>query len=81
MFGIHSIKCTIIIPLIQSADKHDRQLLPIRDINETLIKQIVWIRGRGRQCFLIIRHQSETIQVVISVNEAVGKSMVKFIAK
>jgi len=40
-----------IIPLIQSADKHDRQLLPIRDINETLIKQIVWIRGRGRQYF------------------------------
>jgi len=81
MFGIHSIKCTTIIPLIQSADKHDRQLLPIRYINETLIKQIVWIRGRGRQYFFIICHQSETIQAVTSVNETFSKSMVKFIAK
>jgi hypothetical protein len=81
MFGIHSIKCTIIIPLIQSADKHDRHLLPISDINETLIKLIVWIRGRGRQYYFIIRHRSETIQAVISVNEIVSKSMIKFIAK
>ena len=76
------------IPLIQSKEKHDRQLLPIRDINETLVKQIVWIRGRlhtsrdrGNQCFFIIRHESATIQAIVYVNENVTKSMVKFVAE
>ncbi len=69
------------MPLIQSADKHDRQLLPIHDINETLIKQIVWIRGRGRHRFLIIRHQSETIPVFVNsfVVYLIRKVLLKFI--
>ncbi len=76
------------MPLIQSKEKVDRQLLPVRDINETLAKQTIWVRGRlhtsrgkGKQCFLVIRHQSATIQAVAFVNENVSKQMVKFIAK
>jgi len=74
--------------LIQSREKVDRQLLPVRDINETLAKQTIWVRGRlhtsrgkGKQCFFVIRHQSATIQAIVCVNENVSKQMVKFITK
>lgn len=74
------------MPLIQSKDKLDRQLIPVRDINESLAKQVIWVRGRlhtsrgkGKQCFIVIRHQSATIQAVVCVNENVSKPMVKFV--
>ncbi|CAF0877573.1 unnamed protein product [Rotaria sp. Silwood1] len=74
-----------ILPLIQSKEKIDRQLIPVHDINEKLAKQTIWVRGRlhtsrgkGKQCFLVIRHQSATIQAVVCVNENVSKPMVKF---
>ena len=73
--------------LIQSKEKLDRQLIAVRDINESLAKQTIWVRGRlhtsrgkGKQCFLVIRHQSATIQAVVCVNENVSKQMVKFVA-
>ncbi|CAF2763667.1 unnamed protein product [Rotaria sp. Silwood2] len=76
-----------ILPLIQSKEKIDRQLISVRDINEKLAKQTIWVRGRlhisrgkGKQCFLVIRHQSATIQAVVCVNENVSKPMVKFAA-
>ncbi len=76
------------LPLIQSKDKLERQLVPVRDINESLAKQTIWLRGRvqtsrgkGKQCFLVIRHQSATIQAVVCVNENISKQMVKFVAK
>ncbi len=75
------------MPLIQSKEKIDRQLLPVCDVNETLAKQTIWVRGRlhtsrgtGKQCFLVIRHQSATIQAVVFVNENISKQMVKFAA-
>ncbi len=75
------------MPLIQSREKVDRQLLPVRDINETLAKQTIWVRGRlhtsrgkGKQCFFVIRHQSATIQAIVCVNENVSKQMVKFVS-
>ncbi|CAF3234470.1 unnamed protein product [Rotaria sp. Silwood2] len=78
--------CYGIMPLIQSKEKIDRQLISVRDINEKLAKQVIWVRGRlhtsgdkGKQCFLVIRHQSATIQAVVCVNENVSKSMVKFV--
>ncbi|CAF3057110.1 unnamed protein product, partial [Rotaria socialis] len=74
------------MPLIQSKEKIDRELVSVRDINEKLAKQTIWVRGRihtsrgkGKQCFLVIRHQSATIQAVICVNENVSKPMVKFV--
>lgn len=74
--------------MIQSKEKLDRQLLPVRDINESLAKQTIWLRGRfhtsrgkGKQCFFVIRHQSATIQAVLYVNENVSKQMVKFVSK
>ncbi|CAF4440465.1 unnamed protein product [Rotaria socialis] len=74
-----------IMPLIQSKEKVDRQLISVRDIDEKMAKKTIWVRGRlhtsrgtGKQCFLIIRHQSATMQAVVCVNEYVSKSMVKF---
>ncbi|CAF1034480.1 unnamed protein product [Adineta steineri] len=76
-----------ILPLIQSKEKCDHELFPVCDINETLTKQTIWVRGRlhtsrgkGKQCFIVIRHQSATIQAFICVNENVSKPMVKFAA-
>lgn len=47
--------------------------------------ETIWIRGRvhtsrckGKQCFLILRHQSSTVQCLIAVGEDVSKNMVKF---
>lgn len=74
-----------IMPLIQSKEKIDRQLTSVCDIDENMAMKTIWIRGRlhtsrgkGKQSFLIIRHQSTTIQAVVCVNEYVSKSMVKF---
>jgi aspartyl/asparaginyl-tRNA synthetase len=36
------------------------------------------IRGTGKQCFLVLRQQSATVQAVIAVNPATSKQMVKF---
>ena len=76
-----------VLPLIQSKEKVDRQLISVREINESLAKQTIWLRGRlhtsrgkGKQCFFVIRHQSETIQAVLYVNENVSKQMVKFVS-
>lgn len=48
----------------------------------------VWIRGRvhtsrskGKQCFLVLRKQSSTVQCVILVDEVRSKQMVKFCGK
>jgi len=75
-----------VLPLIQSKEKIDRVLVSVREINETLAKQTIWVRGRlhtsrgkGKQCFVVVRHQSATIQVVACVNENISKQMVKFI--
>ncbi|CAF1241841.1 unnamed protein product [Adineta steineri] len=77
-----------ILPLIHSKEKCDHELFPVCDINETLTKQTIWVRGRlhtsrgnkSKQCFIVIRHQSATIQAFICVNENVSKAMFKFAA-
>ncbi|CAF1449525.1 unnamed protein product, partial [Didymodactylos carnosus] len=75
------------LPLVQSKEKNDRHLVPVGDITDTLVKQIIWVRGRlhtsrgkGKQCFLVIRHQFSTIQAILAVNENVSKQMVKFVS-
>lgn len=75
--------------LIQSQEHHeDRVFTKVSHLSEALEKspnQSVWVRGRvhtsrakGKQCFLILRQQSSTVQCVIAVNDAVSKQMVKF---
>lgn len=75
--------------LIQSQDRHDdRVFTKVSQLSEFLAKypnQTVWVRGRvhtsrakGKQCFLILRQQSSTVQCIIAVNDIVSKQMVKF---
>jgi len=75
--------------LIQSQDQHeDRVFVKVSELSNYLIKNpnaTVWVRGRvhtsrskGKQCFLILRQQSSTVQCIIAVNDVVSKQMVKF---
>ncbi|XP_046741994.1 aspartate--tRNA ligase, cytoplasmic isoform X2 [Diprion similis] len=72
--------------MIQSVDKHgDRKFTHVQDLNPSVAGQIVWLRGRlhtsrakGKQCFLILREQSYTVQGLIAVNDEISKQMVKF---
>lgn len=75
--------------MIQSQDRHgDRIFTQVSELSKFQEKnpnQSVWIRGRvhtsrakGKQCFLILRQQSSTVQCVIAVNDVVSKQMVKF---
>lgn len=75
--------------LIQSQDQHkERNFVKVSDLSAYLEKHpnaSVWVRGRvhtsrckGKQCFLILRQQSSTVQCLIAVNDVVSKQMVKF---
>ncbi|KAJ8664741.1 hypothetical protein QAD02_006403 [Eretmocerus hayati] len=74
--------------MIQSAENHEeRQFVHIQDLSPEYSEKVVWIRGRlhtsrakGKQCFIIIRQQSHTIQGLAAVNEKISKQMVKFIS-
>lgn len=75
-----------LLPMIRSAEKLNRTVLDINDINESLAEKVVWIRGRlhtsraiGKQCFFVLRQKQFTVQCLLSVNEAVSKQMVKFV--
>jgi len=71
--------------MIQSADRHaERQFVQVSELTKYLNKE-VWVRGRvhtsrskGKQCFLVLRQQSSTVQCIISVSDTVSKQMVKF---
>lgn len=72
--------------MIQSEDTHsDRIFVPVADLSKYLNKENIWVRGRvhtsrckGKQCFLVLRQQSSTVQCVLNVNETISKQMVKF---
>lgn len=72
--------------MIQSAEKNsERNFVSVDELNNSLGAKSVWVRGRihtsrckGKQCFLVLRQQSSTVQVLISVNDIISKQMVKF---
>ncbi|XP_044000946.1 aspartate--tRNA ligase, cytoplasmic isoform X1 [Aphidius gifuensis] len=74
--------------MIQSTEKHqDRKFVDVKSLDEKLQDVTVWLRGRlhtsrakGKQCFIVLRQQSSTVQGIASVNEKISKQMVKFIA-
>ncbi|CAB4055469.1 DARS [Lepeophtheirus salmonis] len=74
-------------PMIQSVDKPDIQLTPIKILSPKLSDQIIWMRARlhtsrakGKQCFCVLRQQEFTIQCVAFVSENMSKQMVKYIS-
>lgn len=73
--------------MIQSTAKHaERNFVMVHDLSSCGKDALVWVRGRvhtsrakGKQCFLVLRQQSSTVQCVLAVNEnTVSKQMVKF---
>ncbi|XP_033336549.2 aspartyl-tRNA synthetase [Megalopta genalis] len=74
--------------LIQSKEKHaERKFTDIKNLSPALENQTVWLRGRlhtsrakGKQCFIVLRQQSYTVQGLAAVNEKTSKQMIKFIS-
>lgn len=74
------------LPLIQSNPSAPKRTFTyVKDLNKSLQETEVWVRARvhtsrarGKQCFIVLRQQEFTIQVLINVSESVSKSMVKF---
>lgn len=74
--------------LIQSKEKYaERKFTGIKNLTPTLENQTVWLRGRlhtsrakGKQCFIVLRQQSYTVQGLAAVNEKTSKQMIKFIS-
>lgn len=73
--------------MIQSTCRHaDRTFVAVHDLFQCAKDSLVWVRGRvhttrskGKQCFLVLRQQSSTVQCVVAVNDkTVSKQMVKF---
>uniref|UniRef100_A0A0K0EHP6 Aspartate--tRNA ligase, cytoplasmic n=1 Tax=Strongyloides stercoralis TaxID=6248 RepID=A0A0K0EHP6_STRER len=72
--------------LIQSNIKKDIIFTDVKDINSSLDKQQVWIRGRlhnsrvkGKTAFLVIRQRIFSIQALMFVGEKISKQMIKFV--
>ncbi|TGZ32320.1 Aspartyl-tRNA synthetase, cytoplasmic [Temnothorax longispinosus] len=74
--------------MIQSKERfEDRKFTEIKNLNKNLENQTVWLRGRlhtsrakGKQCFIVLRQQSYTVQGLAAVNEEISKQMIKFIS-
>ncbi|ETN59224.1 aspartyl-tRNA synthetase [Anopheles darlingi] len=72
--------------MIQSVEKHtERKFVKVSELVQCQREAEVWVRGRvhtsrckGKQCFLVLRQQSSTVQCLLAVNETVSKQMVKF---
>ncbi|XP_058805542.1 aspartate--tRNA ligase, cytoplasmic [Phymastichus coffea] len=76
------------VKMIQSEQfQEERQFIHIRDINNDDMEKTIWIRGRlhtsrakGKQCFIVIREQTHSIQGLAAVSDQISKQMVKFIS-
>jgi aspartyl-tRNA synthetase len=74
--------------MIQSADPlSDRNFVDVFNLSNCVGKGPVWVRarihtsrGKGKQCFIVLRQQSSTVQALFSVNDVISKQMVKFSA-
>ncbi|KAH0953082.1 hypothetical protein HN011_002490 [Eciton burchellii] len=77
-----------LMDMIQSKNKYEnRKFIAIKDLDKSLENQIVWLRSRlhtsrakGKQCFIVLRQQSYTVQGLAAVNEEISKQMIKFIS-
>ncbi|XP_065200508.1 aspartate--tRNA ligase, cytoplasmic [Planococcus citri] len=75
--------------MIQSkaSDKQKYQFVNVKQLDNSFIDKEVWIRGRihtsrgkGKQCFIVVRQQENTIQGLIAVSPTISKQMVKFVS-
>merc|ERR1719474_43597 len=64
----------------QSKDKPGTVLTPVKDLCLKLNEKTVTIRGKGKQCFFVIRQQQVTVQCLAFVSDSISKQMIKFIS-
>lgn len=75
--------------MIQSKDKRsEREFFLVPELSKHVDKGLVWVRGRvhttrakGKQCFLVLRQQSSTVQCILAVGDVISKQMIKFAGK
>ncbi|XP_050057237.1 aspartate--tRNA ligase, cytoplasmic [Aphis gossypii] len=76
-----------VLKMIQSSknDVSDRVFVDVKNIMTLLADNSVWIRGRlhtsrakGKQCFMVVRQQQWSIQVLAVVSDTISKQFVKF---
>ena len=75
------------MPLIQSQNKVERDLVRVGSLDTPLVDQKVWVRGRlqtsrakGKQMFFLMRQQQFTVQCLLAVSDTISKAFVKFAA-
>lgn len=73
------------MPLIQSQVMTDKVYYEIGDLNDTLVGQHIWIRGRvattravGKGIFILMRSTVNSVQSVMFQSELIPKQMVKY---
>lgn len=76
-----------VIKMIQSTYTHaNRNFVAVHELSGCGKNSLVWVRGRvhtsrskGKQCFLVVRQQSSTVQCIVAVDDStVSRQMVKF---
>lgn len=76
-----------ILPVNQSQKRERRERVLIRSLNDResqtvlLRARIHTTRAKGKQCFMVLRQQADTVQAVLAVDkeqQKISKQMVKF---
>jgi len=76
-----------VLKMIQSSKDYvpDRVFVDVKNLMSALADNSVWIRGRlhtsrakGKQCFMVIRQQQWSVQVLAVVSNTISKQFVKF---
>lgn len=75
------------LPLIQSEERIERNILNLKELTPKIADKKVWVRARlqtsrakGKQCFFVLRQQKWTVQALVCVGPNVSKQLVKFTA-
>lgn len=74
------------LPLIRSeSNPPKREFINVTELNKELVGKVKWIRarlhavrGKGKQCFAVLRQQEATVQAFVCVGDEVSKQMIKF---
>uniref|UniRef100_A0A672SZE0 Aspartate--tRNA ligase, cytoplasmic n=1 Tax=Sinocyclocheilus grahami TaxID=75366 RepID=A0A672SZE0_SINGR len=83
VFDVFSLRLSLSLSWIEA----DRALVRVQDLTPEKAEQQIWVRARihtsrakGKQCFLVLRHQQFTVQALLAVGDRASKQMVKFAA-
>ncbi|XP_050421963.1 aspartate--tRNA ligase, cytoplasmic [Adelges cooleyi] len=75
-----------VMAMIQSSENmSSRVFVNVKNLMTALADNSVWIRGRlhtsrakGKQCFMVVRQQQWSVQVLAVVSETISKQFIKF---